>query len=356
MVAMKKKSGSHPVRAKAPKKTAAKAAKKTRQKTEKKQAAKYPAVRYTYSWVIPHSTVLLDFLLSKIPLSRNSVKKLLHDRKVLVNGKPVTQFDYPLAKDDEVKIAKNPVRMENTVRLGKKKTIESPLIPMFIYEDDQFLAINKPNGLLSVESDKERLCAYSYACDYLRMKGASNRPYILHRIDKETSGVLVFAKDIKVHSMLRMHWNEDITLREYYAVVNGTLEEKKGRLVHYLAENENNIVYITKNKKKGKKAITNYEVVKENEEYSLLKVTIETGRKNQIRVQMASIGHPIVGDDKYGDGKTPFARLGLHASELDFVHPETHETMKMKAPVPDEFYRLFDQKKPALKPEQPVKK
>ena len=188
------------------------------------------------------------------------------------------------------------------------------------------------------------------------MKGASNRPYILHRIDKETSGVLVFAKDIKVHSMLRMHWNEDITLREYYAVVNGTLEEKKGRLVHYLAENENNIVYITKNKKKGKKAITNYEVVKENEEYSLLKVTIETGRKNQIRVQMASIGHPIVGDDKYGDGKTPFARLGLHASELDFVHPETHETMKMKAPVPDEFYRLFDQKKPALKPEQPVKK
>ena len=106
MVAMKKKSGSHPVRAKAPKKTAAKAAKKTRQKTEKKQAAKYPAVRYTYSWVIPHSTVLLDFLLSKIPLSRNSVKKLLHDRKVLVNGKPVTQFDHPLAKDDEVKIAK----------------------------------------------------------------------------------------------------------------------------------------------------------------------------------------------------------------------------------------------------------
>ena len=214
MVAMKKNSGSHPVRAKAPKKTAAKTAKKTRDRTEKKQEAKRPAVRYTYSWVIPHSTVLLDFLLSKIPLSRNSVKKLLHDRKVLVNGKPVTQFDYPLAKDDEVKIAKNPVRMENTVRLGKKKTIESPLIPMIIYEDDQFLAINKPNGLLSVESDKERLCAYSYACDYLRMKGASNRPYILHRIDKETSGVLVFAKDIKVHSMLRMHWNEDITLRE----------------------------------------------------------------------------------------------------------------------------------------------
>ena len=152
MVAMKKNSGSHPVRAKAPKKTAAKTAKKTRDRTEKKQEAKRPAVRYTYSWVIPHSTVLLDFLLSKIPLSRNSVKKLLHDRKVLVNGKPVTQFDYPLAKDDEVKIAKNPVRMENTVRLGKKKTIESPLIPMIIYEDDQFLAINKPNGLLSVES------------------------------------------------------------------------------------------------------------------------------------------------------------------------------------------------------------
>ena len=122
MVAMKKNSGSHPVRAKAPKKTAAKTAKKTRDRTEKKQEAKRPAVRYTYSWVIPHSTVLLDFLLSKIPLSRNSVKKLLHDRKVLVNGKPVTQFDYPLAKDDEVKIAKNPLIL---VTLGIVYIIET---------------------------------------------------------------------------------------------------------------------------------------------------------------------------------------------------------------------------------------
>ncbi len=349
MVAMKKKTDRRPVQAKAPKKKAVSETRKSREKEAKKPEGRRPAVRYTYTWVIPHSASLLDFLLSKIPLSRNSVKKLLHDRKVLVNGKPVTQFDYPLAKDDEVRIARNPVRMENSAKLGRKKTIDSPLVKWIIYEDDQFLAIDKPHGLLSVESDQERVCAYSYACDYLRMKGASNRPYILHRIDKETSGVLVFAKDIKVHSMLRMHWNEDISLREYYAVVNGTLPEKKGRLVHYLAENENNIVYLTKNKKKGKKAITNYEVVKENDEYSLLRVTIETGRKNQIRVQMASIGHPIVGDEKYGDGISPFGRLGLHASELDFIHPETHEIMKMKAPVPEEFYSLFRRKKPDQK-------
>jgi len=215
-----------------------------------------------------------------------------------------------------------------------------------IFEDDDFIAINKPVGLLSVESDKETECAYGYALQYMQAQGKNNRPYILHRIDKETSGVLVFAKNIKLHSMLKMHWNEQVTLREYYAVVEGILEKKQDTLTTFLKENKNNLVYTT-NDPTGQKAVTQYEVVKENGEYSLLRVRIETGRKNQIRVQMQALGCPVVGDDKYGkkaDGtqvKDPLGRLGLHASRLEFVHPLTKEIVAFNATMPPAFREFF---------------
>ncbi|MBR2990575.1 MAG: hypothetical protein IKF51_03830, partial [Solobacterium sp.] len=184
---------------------------------------------YTYLFKVPRSAQLLDYLLTKIDLSRNSVKGLLHDRKVLVNGSVETRFDFPLAKDDEVRISKEPVRAANAQQSikgrGKKR---NPIRSCLIYEDDDFLAINKPAGLLSVESDTEKECAYAYAVDYLKARDPKARPYILHRIDKETSGVLVFAKNIKIHSMLRGHWNEDVRLREYYAVTAGSPKEETG--------------------------------------------------------------------------------------------------------------------------------
>ena len=171
---------------------------------------------YTYRFKVNRSDALLDYLLGRLDLSRNSVKGLLHDRKVLVNGTVETRFDYPLAKDDEVRIAKEPVRAANAQQSlkgkGKKK---NPIKHCIIYEDDDFLVINKPAGLLSVESDTEKECAYAYAADYLKSRDPKARPYVLHRIDKETSGVLVFAKNIKLHSMLKGHWNEDVGLREY---------------------------------------------------------------------------------------------------------------------------------------------
>lgn len=302
---------------------------------------KKPSIRYTYTFKVNRSNELLAFLLSKMNLSRNGVKSLLSSNKVLVNGSVVRQFDYPLAKDDEVKIAKNSINNLPTVKNSRvKKEVSFNVKPLIIYEDEYFIAINKPNGLLSVQSDKDNISAYSYVEEYLKRKDAKLRPYVLHRIDKETSGVLVFAKDIKVHSMLKGHWNEDVSLREYYAIINGKLDEKNGTIKTYLKENSNNMVYISNNG--GKLAITHYETIKSNKDYSLLKVNIDSGRKNQIRVAMAHLNHPIIGDDKYGDKSSPINRLGLHASRLSFINPITHELLELKAPIPKEFNKLFN--------------
>lgn len=326
------------------------------QKTRKNESAERVngAPVYTAIYKVNRSDELLEFLLRKCGTSRNNVKSLLVRKQVLVNGSVVTQYNFPLAKDDEVKLSKRPVKdgkvatrsVATKAKAPASKTASAFRSVNIIYEDDDFLAINKPAGLLSVESDKETECAYGYALEYMQAQGKNNRPFILHRIDKETSGVLVFAKDIKLHSMLKMHWNEQVTLREYFAVVEGVLEKKQDTLTTYLKENKNNLVYAT-NDPAGQKAITHYEVVKENGEYSLLRVRIDTGRKNQIRVQMQALGTPVVGDDKYGkkqDGtsvKNPLERLGLHASRLEFLHPVTKEVITFNAPLPPSFREFF---------------
>ena len=296
---------------------------------------------YTALYKVNRSDVLLEFLLRKCNTSRNNVKSLLTRRQILVNGSVVTQYDFPLAKDDEVKVAKNPVRGGNTLkRETKKREKKERLAIRILYEDEDFLAIDKPAGLLSVESDKETESAFSYALDYLSAKSKTSRPFVLQRIDKETSGVLVFAKNPKIHSMLKLHWSELVSLREYYAVAEGVFEKKQDTLVCYLKENKNNLVYCTQDPS-GQKAVTNYEVVRENERHALLRVEIETGRKNQIRAQLENLGHPIVGDDKYGKPKDPLQRLGLHASKLVLCHPVTKELLTFQASIPPVFYSLF---------------
>ena len=306
---------------------------------------------YTAIYKVNRSDELLEFLLRKCGTSRNNVKSLLVRRQVLVNGSVVTQYNFPLAKDDEVKLSKRPVKEGATLTrpVRERKPAEkrsAPRTVRIIHEDEDFIAIDKPEGLLSVESDKDTECAYGYVLDYMQNQGKNSRPFVLHRIDKETSGVLVFAKNIKLHSMLKMHWNELVSLREYVAVVEGILEQKQGEIVTYLKENKNNIVYST-NDPTGQKAVTRYEVLKETEQYSLVKVQIETGRKNQIRVHMQALGCPVVGDDKYGkkqDGttvKNPLGRLGLHAARLTFQHPITKELMTFNAAMPPSFREFF---------------
>ena len=303
-------------------------------------------IEYTASFKVNRSDELLEFLLKKMNTSRNNVKNLLSHNMVLVNGSPVSQYNLMLAKDDEVKITKKPQLDMPRVKNNSKNKKDKPkrVYLDIIYEDDDFIAINKPNGLLSVESDKERECAFSYVLEYMQENDPKSRPFVLHRIDKETSGVLVFAKNVKIHSMLKLNWNEYIKTREYFAMVEGTLKEKEGRITSYLKENQNNLVYSTQDPS-GLLAVTDYKVKKENGQYSLLSVLIFTGRKNQIRVHMHDIGNPIVGDDKYGCTKNPLKRLGLHASRLEFLHPITKELISIKAPVPNIFYGPFEKER-----------
>ena len=303
-------------------------------------------IEYTASFKVNRSDELLEFLLKKMNTSRNNVKNLLSHHMVLVNGSPVSQYNLMLAKDDEVKITKKPQLSMPRVKNDSKNKKDKPkrVYLDIIYEDDDFIAINKPNGLLSVESDKERECAFSYVLEYMQENDPKSRPFVLHRIDKETSGVLVFAKNVKIHSMLKLNWNEYIKTREYFAMVEGTLKEKEGRITSYLKENQNNLVYSTQDPS-GALAVTDYKVKKENGQYSLLSVLIYTGRKNQIRVHMHDIGNPIVGDDKYGCTKNPLKRLGLHASRLEFLHPITKELISIKAPVPNIFYGPFEKER-----------
>ncbi|MBQ8230093.1 MAG: RluA family pseudouridine synthase [Clostridia bacterium] len=313
--------------------------KRSAEKTERVNGAPV----YTAVYKVNHSDELLEFLLRKCNTSRNNVKALLARRQVLVNGSVVTQYNFMLAKDDEVKLSRRPVKEGAPVTQPKDKKTVVPRMRFTVkpvYEDGDFVAIDKPAGLLSVENDKQTECAYGYMLKYLQSKDKTSRPFILHRIDKETSGVLVFAKNIKLHSMLKMHWNEQVQTREYYAVVEGVFEEKSGTLVNYLKENATNLVYATGDPT-GQKAITHYEVVQENAQYSLLRVKIDTGRKNQIRVQMKAQGHPVVGDGKYGATKDPLGRLGLHASKLEFIHPVSKELITITAPVPSAFRELF---------------
>jgi RluA family pseudouridine synthase len=296
---------------------------------------------------VQRSDELLEFLLKKLNTSRNNVKALLSRRQVLVNGSVITQFNFALAKDDEVKIARESVREEEggkrvAAQVKRTKTDKSTPAPKVkvLYEDDDLIAVEKPEGLLSVESDKEKECAFAQVLQYLQSKDKSSRPFILHRIDKETSGVLLFAKNIKLHSMLRMQWNELVQTREYVAVCEGIFEKKEDTVISYLRENANNLVYSTQDPT-GQKAITHYKVEKEGGGYSFVRVQIDTGRKNQIRVHMQLVGHPIVGDDKYGHTKNPLGRLGLHASCLTILHPITKELLTFRSSVPANFHKCF---------------
>lgn len=350
----------------------------TKKKEASREAAKGAAKTahkadgaYTARYTVPRSDTLLAFLLKKCKQSRNNVKALLSGGKVLVNGRTEKQFDFPLAKDDEIKIAKTAVSapfsaeratraqtkdkagLTTLARRGEKNKTGNGgeegagyFIKRFtkrniLFENGEFLVVDKPAGLLSVESDDERLSAYYLAQEYLRGKAAGERAYVLHRIDKETSGVLAFAKDVKIHSMLRMRWNELVLKREYYAVVSGVFNEKSGEIVSYLKEDKNHMVYAAA-RGEGKRAVTKYETVRENGEFSLLRVEIESGRKNQIRVAMKAAGRPVVGDEKYGYVASPLKRLGLHASSLCLKHPVTGEIMCFSSPVPREMFTMFN--------------
>lgn len=263
-------------------------------------------------------------------MSNNSIKSMLKNHRVTVDGAPVSQFDFKLVPGDVVIISKNPIHKITRSRLP------------IIYEDEEMIVINKPSGLLSIASDKEKSStAYRMLTDYVQQKDKHNRIFVVHRLDEDTSGVLMVVKNPKLQKALQDDWNNLVSKRGYYAIVEGVPKQKKGRITSYLKKNVQNMMYSSKKEGDGQYSITNYEVIKFNDKYSLLDVNIDSGRKNQIRVHLGDIGHHVIGDDKYGNPSNPIKRLGLHAYELGIRHPFTNKVMKFKAPMPKEFDTLF---------------
>ena len=273
--------------------------------------------------IIEKEEKLLEFLLNKFnKLSRNSVKNLLTNKQVVVNGKVVTKHDYLLRKGDKISFN------------GKKDDKGLKII----YEDDLFIGIDKPYNLLTVATDNEKdKTAYVLVSKYLKQKNPKSKVYVLHRLDKDTSGVLVFCKDERVKNELQDNWNNCVLKRNYVAIVEGQLNKKEGTIKSYLKESKTKMVYST-SEKEGKLAITEYKVLKQNEQYSLVKINILTGRKNQIRVHFKELGHPIVGDKKYGSVINPINRLCLHANELSFVYNKTYN---FETKIPSKFESLL---------------
>ena len=290
-------------------------------------------------YVVSKPMGLLDFLLLKITnQSRNNVKKILGSRCVLVDGAVVTQFDFQLAKGDVVTISSVPMsKGKNPVKITERCKLD------IIHEDDDFIVVNKPSGLLSVATDKEKeKTAYRYLMDYVRAKNPRARIYVVHRLDKDTSGIFMVCKNEDLKNLMQDNWNNIVSKRGYYAVCEGKFKEKSGTVKSYLKETSTNIMYSSQNPHQGQLAITHYKVIKENLKYSLVDVNIDSGRKNQIRVHMGDLGHNIVGDNKYGNPSDPLNRLGLHAYELEFTHPITKQKMNFKAKIPSEFNGLLN--------------
>lgn len=280
---------------------------------------------------VKESKELLEYLIINLGFSRNNAKSLLSHHLVAINGAPISQFNFMLSKDDDLIISKKPIK--------RKERSNLPII----FENDDIIVINKPYGLLSVASDKEKSStAYRMVMDYLQEKNRKARIYVVHRLDKETSGVLMFAKNEKVKGALQEKWNDIVLKRGYYAVVEGVMAKKEDHIVNYLNMNSLNLMYISsKFDKKAQKCVTNYKVIKENKKYSLLDVNIETGRKNQIRVTLGSLNHYVLGDDKYGNPENPLNRLCLHAYNLTFINPFDNKKYDFTAPMPKEFLNLF---------------
>ena len=259
---------------------------------------------------VSESALLMDFLIASLPhKNRNNIKSLLRNKQVFVDDQPVSQFNHPLVQGQKVKISGSRSRMEQKFR---EFTI--------IYEDNDLIIIDKAAGLLSIATKNEkRNTTFSLLSDYVKRVDASNKIFIVHRLDRETSGLMVFAKNEVVKTKLQENWNESVLEKTYVAVVEGAVEKPEGTIESYLFEDKVFRVHSSQNPKKGLKAITHFSVLKSNKNYTLLNVNIETGRKNQIRVHMQAMGHCIVGDKKYGATTNPIRRLALHAQKLGFI-------------------------------------
>lgn len=296
---------------------------------EKSRSRFKPDVIKTFQ--VSEPAALLPFVQSQLPeIRRTRLKQMLAHDQIAVNGRPVRQFDQPLAPGDSVKV--NFVR-EFRVFYNRRLKI--------VYEDEHIIVVDKGYGLLSMGNDKVKDgTAYSILRDYVKWNNPSNKIFIVHRLDRDTSGLMMFAKSQEAKEKMQHNWNNMVLNRKYLAVVEGTPEPPAGTVRSYLVENSQYEVYSTDDPTKGQLAVTRYNTLRSSGRFTLLEVELDTGRKNQIRVHMKDLGHPISGDRKYGAEASPIHRLALHAQTLRFIHPITRVEMNFSTPVPAAFISL----------------
>ena len=287
--------------------------------------------KHNTSFKVDKDNELMKFLIEKMPQnSRNSIKSLLTQRRILVDGKVVSQYNAPVREGQIVSINKTKITKHNLEGVS------------IVYEDNDILVVEKERGILSIATKNEReKTAYNILKNYLKEKNTKDKIFVVHRLDRDTSGIMIFAKSEKAQDILQTTWNDSVKERTYVALVEGSVKKDSDTIISYLAENKAMITYSTDNEEEGKKAISHYKVLRKNRNYSLLEVNIETGRKNQIRVHMQDLGHSVVGDKKYGSTKNPIKRLGLHAHTIVFTHPLTKELLSFTSKIPDSFLSIF---------------
>ncbi|MFC5407211.1 RluA family pseudouridine synthase [Cohnella soli] len=284
---------------------------------------------------VTESGELLAFLLDKLaPQGRNSIKSLLAHGQVSVDGKVEKLYNYSLKPGQVVEVRKD------------RTTVAPPLVGLrIVYEDDAIIVVNKDAGLLSIATDREKeLTAYRQLTAHVRIANPNARIFILHRLDRETSGLMMFAKSESIQQKMQDNWKDVVTERTYVALVEGLVKQSTGTIESWLKETSTLKMYSSFTKNDGQHAITRYKVLRASRNYSLLEVELETGRKNQIRVHMQDIGHPIASDKKYGAKTKPFSRLGLHARVLGFEHPVTGKPMRFETDIPKPFLSQFGEK------------
>lgn len=279
---------------------------------------------------VKENAPLLEYLINNVCESRSKLKATLQGRGIAVNGRMVTQFDYQLKAGDKIIISRH----------KKQNQFKSRYVKI-VYEDRWLVVVEKNIGILSMAAGHSSLNVKSVLDDYFLKSRQKCRAHVVHRLDRDTSGLMVYAKDIETEQILEHNWHQIVYDRRYVAVVSGEMEQNNGTIANWLKDNKAYITYSSPTDNGGKYAVTHFQVLNRTTEHSLVEYKLETGRKNQIRVHSADMGHPVCGDMKYGNGDDPLHRLCLHAYMLCFTHPVTGEPMEFSTPIPTAFRSLF---------------
>lgn len=282
-------------------------------------------------YTVDHNAELLPWLLETLKKeSRSKIKATLQGRGIKVNGKQVTQYNYPLKPGMKVAVSKS----------KKNDTFKSRYLKI-VYEDRHLVVVEKNVGILSMAAGHASLNVKTVLDDYFRRTRQRCTAHVVHRLDRDTSGLMIYTKDIEVEQLFERDWHHIVYDRRYVAVVSGEMEEDGGTVANWLKDNKAYVTYSSPIDNGGKYAVTHFHTLKRTVEHSLVEFRLETGRKNQIRVHCADMGHPVCGDMKYGNGDNPLNRLCLHAYVLCFYHPITHRRMEFETPIPTPFLHLL---------------